>query len=57
VNEPLPTSDPEPRLLPLPHGPVAYVDEGPRGAPALVVVHGIPGSVRDFRYLASSATS
>ena len=31
---------------------MAYTDEGPAGAPALIAVHGVPGSVRDFRYLA-----
>ena len=36
----------------LAHGAVAYTDEGPADAPALIAVHGIPGSVRDFRYLA-----
>jgi pimeloyl-ACP methyl ester carboxylesterase len=36
----------------LEHGAVAYTDEGPADAPALIAVHGIPGSVRDFRYLA-----
>lgn len=51
MNEPLPTSDPEPQFLALPHGPLAYADEGPRDAPVLVAVHGIPGSLRDFRYL------
>jgi pimeloyl-ACP methyl ester carboxylesterase len=30
------------------------VDEGPRQAPALLTAHGIPGSVRDFRYLAGA---
>jgi pimeloyl-ACP methyl ester carboxylesterase len=35
---------------------VAYTDEGPAGAPALVAVHGVPGSVRDFRYLAPLLT-
>ena len=49
---PLPTSDPELRRLELPHGVVTYTDEGPEEAPVLVAVHGIPGSVRDFRYLA-----
>jgi pimeloyl-ACP methyl ester carboxylesterase len=49
----LPTSDPAPQILPLAGGGVlSYVDEGDRGAPALVCVHGIPGTVRDFRYLA-----
>jgi pimeloyl-ACP methyl ester carboxylesterase len=49
---PLPTSDPEPRRLELPHGVVTYTDEGPADAPAVIAVHGIPGSMRDFRYLA-----
>jgi hypothetical protein len=52
VNEALRTSDPEPQFLALPHGPLAYADEGPRDAPIHVAVHGIPGSLRDFRYLA-----
>ena len=47
----LPTSDPPVAFLEDPGGRLAYVDEGPRGAPALLLVHGIPGSVRDFRYL------
>jgi pimeloyl-ACP methyl ester carboxylesterase len=37
-------------------GRLAYVDEGPRDAPAVLAVHGIPGSVRDFRYLAPHLT-
>jgi pimeloyl-ACP methyl ester carboxylesterase len=53
----LPTSDPEPSALDLPEGRLTYVDEGPRHAPALIAVHGIPGSVRDFRYLAPQVTS
>jgi 3-oxoadipate enol-lactonase/4-carboxymuconolactone decarboxylase len=48
----LPTRDPEPRRAELPHGVVTYTDEGPAAAPVLIAVHGIPGSVRDFRYLA-----
>ena len=51
---PLVPSDPEPQELALPHGPLTYVDEGPRDAPALITAHGIPGSVRDFRYLAGA---
>ncbi len=47
-----PTSDPAVALFEAPWGPLAYVDEGPRHAPPVVMVHGIPGSVRDFRYLA-----
>ena len=35
---------------------MAYTDEGPAGAPALMAVHGVPGSVRDFRYLAPHLT-
>jgi len=46
------TSDPEPRRAELPHGVVTYTDEGPAEAPVLIAVHGIPGSGRDFRYLA-----
>jgi pimeloyl-ACP methyl ester carboxylesterase len=48
----LPTTDPELRRVDLPHGVVTYTDEGPAHAPVLIAVHGIPGSVRDFRYLA-----
>jgi pimeloyl-ACP methyl ester carboxylesterase len=54
--EALPTSDPAPATLSLPGGPLSYVDEGPRGAPAVLCLHGIPGSVRDFRYLAPQLT-
>ncbi|HUG53993.1 MAG TPA: alpha/beta hydrolase [Vicinamibacteria bacterium] len=53
---PLPTTDPEPRRLALAGGVLAYSDEGPPGAPALIAVHGIPGSGRDFRYLAPQLT-
>jgi len=49
---PLPTSDPDPRRIDLREGALAYTDEGPVDAPALIAVHGIPGSGRDFRYLA-----
>ena len=49
----LPTSRPASRVAAeLPHGVVTYTDEGPADAPVLIAVHGIPGSVRDFRYLA-----
>ena len=50
------TSDPEPAVLERPWGRLSYVDEGPRDAPVLVAVHGIPGSSRDFRYLAPLLT-
>jgi pimeloyl-ACP methyl ester carboxylesterase len=57
LGDALPTSDPEPEVQDLPGGRLAYVDEGPRDAPALIAVHGIPGSVRDFRYLAPQVTA
>lgn len=53
---PPPTSDPEPELLERPAGRLAFVDEGPRERPVFVALHGIPGSVRDFRYLAPLLT-
>src|SRR5512145_287687 len=49
-------SDPPLREVELPQGRVAYTDEGPAGGPALIAVHGVPGSVRDFRYLAPRLT-
>jgi pimeloyl-ACP methyl ester carboxylesterase len=49
-------SDPPLQQVQLGHGLLAYTDEGPAGAPALMAVHGIPGSVRDFRYLAPYLT-
>lgn len=48
----LPTSDPEPSVFDRPAGRLTYVDEGPRDAPVFLTLHGVPGSVRDFRYLA-----
>jgi pimeloyl-ACP methyl ester carboxylesterase len=53
---PQPVSDPPLTALELPHGVLTYSDEGPRDAPALLAVHGIPGSVRDFRHLAPLLT-
>jgi pimeloyl-ACP methyl ester carboxylesterase len=53
---PGPTSDPRPERVLLPGGAVSYVDEGPRDAPAVVALHGVPGSLRDFRYLAPQLT-
>ncbi len=32
-------------------GPCAIVDEGPTDAPPLLLMHGVPGTVRDFRWL------
>jgi pimeloyl-ACP methyl ester carboxylesterase len=48
----LPTSDPEPTLLSTELGSIGLTQEGPLDAPALFCLHGIPGSHRDFRYLA-----
>ncbi len=45
-----PTSDPEPKLIAVGGQPAAYTEEG-TGRP-VVAVHGLPGSSRDFRYLA-----
>jgi pimeloyl-ACP methyl ester carboxylesterase len=53
----LPTSDPEPRVFDRRAGRLAYVDEGPKGRPVFVTLHGIPGSARDFRYLAPALTA
>jgi pimeloyl-ACP methyl ester carboxylesterase len=50
--DPLPTSDPATLVAATPGGAVCYTDEGPPDAPALLCLHGVPGSVRDFRYLA-----
>lgn len=47
---PSPT-DPEPLALELGRGPVFVTDEGDRQGPAVLYAHGIPGSVRDWRYL------
>lgn len=45
------TSDPPTRLLATPLGAISVAEEGPSGAPAVLCLHGIPGSARDFRYL------
>lgn len=57
MTEPQATSDPALESLALPHGPLTFTDEGPRQGPALFALHGIPGSVRDFRYLAPQVTT
>lgn len=41
---------PAPRIVPLPSGPAAVLDEGE--GPPVVCVHGLPGAARDFRWLA-----
>jgi pimeloyl-ACP methyl ester carboxylesterase len=48
---PLAASDPPLRVADHGRARLTYTDEGPPDAPAVVALHGIPGSVRDFRYL------
>lgn len=50
----LPASDPPLQAFGLAGARLTYTDEGPRRAPAVIAVHGIPGSVRDFRYLGAA---
>ena len=45
-------SDPELRFAWTAEGPFAYTDEG--SGPTVLFVHGLPGSARDFRWLASA---
>ena len=45
-------SDPETRSIELKTGPVSYADEG-QGLP-MVAIHGLPGSIRDFRWLGAA---
>ncbi|MCA9532524.1 MAG: alpha/beta fold hydrolase [Myxococcales bacterium] len=48
--------DPEVRTLARERGTLSYTDEGvsARPADALVLIHGLPGSVRDYRWLESA---
>jgi len=46
------TSDPEPHLVDTAVGPIALTREGDPGQRTVICLHGIPGSHRDFRYLA-----
>jgi len=49
---PVVPSDPPGRFIETGRGPVHIVDEGSHSAEhVFVLIHGIPGSVRDFRYL------
>ncbi len=50
-------TDPEPRLLETAEGPVAVTEEGDPDAPAILCIHGLPGSTRDFRHLAPRLAS
>ncbi len=48
-------SDPQPSRIDLRSGPASYIDEGQ--GPTIIAVHGLPGSVRDFRWLAPALSS
>ena len=54
AGEPPPVSDPPLQAFTLAGARLTFTDEGPPGAPALLALHGIPGSVRDFRYLGAA---
>lgn len=41
---------PDGKFAEVPGGEFHYVDLGPRGAPAIVMVHGLMGSIRNFTY-------
>ena len=43
-------SDPEPKTVELPGGPMAWTEEGE--GPTVLLVHGYPGGPRDYRWLA-----
>lgn len=45
-------SDPPVRTCVLPHATITYTDEG--DGPVLLAIHGLPGSHRDFRWLAAA---
>lgn len=45
-------SDAPSRVVELTGGPASVVDEGPADAASLLLLHGVPGSARDFRWLA-----
>jgi pimeloyl-ACP methyl ester carboxylesterase len=53
---PPPATDPAPRTADLQGRRLAYIDEGPEDAPAILAFPGIPGTSRDFRYLAPQLT-
>lgn len=54
MSHPAQPSDPDLRRGTLPRGPFGYTDEGE--GPVIVAVHGVPGSVRDFRWFAPALT-
>lgn len=50
MSHPQAPSDPTASQVVLPHGTASYVEEG--AGPVVLAVHGLPGSLRDFRWLA-----
>jgi pimeloyl-ACP methyl ester carboxylesterase len=50
--QPLQPSDPPLRRATLDGAPITWVETGPSDAACIVMVHGLPGSHRDFRWLA-----
>jgi pimeloyl-ACP methyl ester carboxylesterase len=48
----LPKSDPPLRVARIQGARLTYTDEGDPARPVFFAIHGIPGSVKDFRYLA-----
>ena len=52
LNAAVTPSDPEPKLLGVLGTELGFTDEGPAAALPVVTVAGVPGGVRDFRYLA-----
>ena len=52
MSEDLPISDPAVRVIPVLGTQVGITDEGDASHPPILLVPGVPGSARDFRYLA-----
>lgn len=53
VSTPETPHDPPVRVAAIASGPFGYTDEGPRATPILAL-HGLPGSVRDYRWLGAA---
>lgn len=53
MTTPAAPSDPQPRTGHLASGPFTWTEEG-EGSTTIVAVHGLPGSVRDWRWLSSA---
>jgi pimeloyl-ACP methyl ester carboxylesterase len=57
VNDGVTPTDPVATLVDTTEGSVAVTREGAASLPAILCIHGIPGSARDFRYLAPHLTT